>query len=102
MASINDVYNQLVTVNAALSSLNADVTAGTTATNAVNASVEQLDADLKGGFASTVDSFNTAVTALNSIWAIDYANAQLLYQLTQQANSMICALEHVPRTPAPY
>ena len=95
MASINDVYNQLVTVNATLSSLNADVTAGTTATNAVNASVEQLDADLKGGFASTVDLLNTAVTALNSIWAIDYANAQLLYQLTQQANTMICALEHI-------
>lgn len=95
MASINDVYNQLVTVNATLSSMNADVNAGTTATKHVQTSVDQLDTDLKAGFAATLGVLNSAATALNAIWTIEYNSAGYLYHLTQQADAMICALEHI-------
>lgn len=95
MATINDVYNQLVTVNATLSSINADVNAGTVATTAVKTEVQQLDTDLKDGFAATTAALASAVTALNAIWTIDYASAQLLSQLTQQTDTIICALEHI-------
>ena len=88
MASINDVYNQLVTVNAKLAQIGSDVTAGTTATNAVNTSVNQLDTDVKAGFSATVN-------ALNTIAQIDLESVKLLYHLTQQADTMICALEHI-------
>lgn len=88
MASINDVFNQLVTVNASLSAIGADVNAGTVATNGVKTAVNQLDTDLKAGFASTV-------AALNQIAAIEIEGVKLLYHLTQQADTMICALEHI-------
>jgi hypothetical protein len=95
MASINDVYNQLVTVNATLSAIGADVNAGTTATNGVKTAVNQLDTDVKAGFSASLAALNAAVTALDAIWTIDLASAKLLFHLTQQADTMICALEHI-------
>ena len=95
MASINDVYNQLVTVNATLSSIGADINAGTSATDAVKVSVNQLDNDLNTGFSSTVNALNSVVSALNTLATIDVEGVKLLYYLTQQTDTMICALEHV-------
>ena len=97
MASINDVFNQLVTVNATLSSIGANINAGTTATNAVKASVDQLDTDLKAGFSQTTNALNAAVSALNAIAAIDIEGVKLLWHLTQQTDTVICALEHISR-----
>jgi len=95
MASINDVYNQLVTVNATLSSVNSDVTAGTVATNGVKTSVDQLDTDLKAGFSQTVSVLNQVANTLAAVAAIELENAKLIYHLTQQADTMICSLEHI-------
>jgi hypothetical protein len=95
MASINDVFNQLVTVNATLSAIGADVNAGTTATNAVKASVDQLDTDLKAGFAQTASALNNAVALLGAIALIEVEEVKILFHLTQQADTMICSLEHI-------
>jgi hypothetical protein len=88
MPSINDVFNQLVACNANLSQIHADGVAETTATTQVKASVDQLDTDLKAGFSATVQ-------ALNIIAAIDIEAIKLLFHLTQQTDTMICALEHI-------
>jgi hypothetical protein len=88
MASINDVYNQLVTVNTSLSQINSSVIAGTNATNAVNASVNTLDGDVKAGF-------NATISALTVIAQIETAAVQVLFHLTQQADAMICALQQI-------
>ena len=95
MASINDVFNQLVTVNATLNTIGANISAGTAATNAVKGSVDQLDTDLKAGFSQTASALNTAVSLLNAIAAIDIEGVKLLWHLTQQTDTMICALEHI-------
>ena len=88
MASINDVYNQLVTVNVGLAAIGADVNAGTTATNNVKSSVDQLDTDLKTGFAQN----NQALIAIE---ALDVEAVKLLFHLSQQTDAMICALERI-------
>lgn len=88
MASINDVFNQLVAVNGKLDQLHTDSVTETAATNQVKARVDNLDNDVKAGFASTV-------AALNTIAAIQTAAAELLFHLTQQTDTMICALEHI-------
>jgi hypothetical protein len=88
MPSINDVYNQLVTENATLGQIHADILAETNETTQVKASVDQLDSDLKAGFDATTK-------ALTTIALIDVEAVKLLYHLTQQADSMICALEHI-------
>src|SRR5712664_4976233 len=95
MASINDVFNQLVTVNATLSAIGTGINAGTTATNSVKASVDQLDTDLKAGCFQTTNALNAAVGALNSIAAIDVEGVKLLCHITRQTDTMICALEHI-------
>jgi hypothetical protein len=88
MASINDVYNQLVAVNGSLGQIQIDTVAGTTATNAVKASVDTLDGDVKAGFTA-------ALNGLNVIAQINVETVKLLFHLTQQADTMICALEHI-------
>jgi hypothetical protein len=95
MASINDLYNQLVTVNGAISQVYINTSDEVTATSAlntsvgqVNTSVGQLDTDVRAGFAATV-------SALNTIKLIDVELAKLLFHLTQQADTMICALEKI-------
>jgi hypothetical protein len=88
MPSINDVFNQLVAVNATLGQIHADGIAETNATTQVKASVDNLDNDVKAGFAATVQ-------ALNTIALIDIEAVKLLFHLTQQTDTMICALEHI-------
>jgi hypothetical protein len=86
MASIDEVFDQLKNVNSNLvqifneqSQVKAAVDAGTSATiavrDAVNAANERLDVLIAGQV---------------------YTN-QALFHLTQQADTMICALEHISR-----
>ena len=90
MASINDVFNELQAVNNTLGQIHADGIAETNATNQVKASVDTVDADVKAGFAATVNGLNT-------IAKIDIEAVKLLFHLTQQADTMICALEHISK-----
>jgi len=90
MASINDVFNQLVAVNGKLDQLHNDSVAEVNATTQVKTSVDTLDNDVKAGFAQTL-------AALNTIAAIETAAAQFLFHLTQQADTMICVLEHISK-----
>jgi hypothetical protein len=90
MASINDVFNQLVAVNGKLDQLHTDSVAGTNATNQVRTAVDTLDNDVKAGFAATV-------AALNTLAAIETAAVKLLFHLTQQADAIICNLEHISK-----
>ena len=90
MPSINDVYNQLIAVNGTLGQIHADGIAETGATMQVKTSVDHLDNDVKAGFAATVN-------ALNTIAKIDIEAVKLLFHLTQQADTMICALEHISK-----
>jgi hypothetical protein len=90
MASINDVFNQLVAVNGTLGQIQVATVAETNATTQVKASVDTLDADVKAGFAAMVN-------ALNTIAQIDIETVKLLFHLTQQADTMICALEHISK-----
>lgn len=88
MASINDVFNELQAVNGNLGLIHADGIAQTNASNTINNSVNVLDGDVKAGFAATVN-------ALQVIATIDIAAVKLLFHLTQQTDTMICALEHM-------
>jgi ABC-type transporter Mla MlaB component len=90
MANINDLYNQLVAANGKLDTLNVDINNGTAASNQVRVSVDKLDTDLKAGFAATLN-------ALTVLAQIDTAAVQLLFHLTQQADTMICELEHISK-----
>jgi hypothetical protein len=90
MPSINDVFNQLLAVNTKLDQIHADGIAETNATNQVKASVNTLDGDVKAGFAATIH-------ALNTIAQIEIVAVNLLFHLTQQADTMICALEHISK-----
>ena len=90
MASINDVYNQLVAVNGNLGQIHADGIAETNAIGQVKASVDNLDSDTKAGFAATLN-------ALHTIALVDIEAVKLLYHLTQQADAMICELQNISR-----
>jgi hypothetical protein len=90
MASINDVFNELQQVNSNLGLIHADGIAQTNATTQVKTSVDTLDGDVKAGFAATV-------IGLQIIAKIDIEAVKLLFHLTQQADSMICALEHISK-----
>src|SRR5260221_3012151 len=88
MASINDVFNHLITVNTSLGQIHADGIAETNATTQVKGRVDNLDNDVRAGFAATVN-------ALNTIALIDVEAVKLLFLLTPQAATMICSLEHI-------
>jgi hypothetical protein len=88
MSSINDVVSRLDTANTTLGQIHADVLAETNATDQVKASVDHLDVDLTNGF-------NETTNELSIITQIDTAAVKLLFHLTQQADAMICALEHI-------
>ncbi len=90
MASVNDVYNQLVTANGTLTQLHGDLVAETNATDQVKASVDQLDTDVKNGFATLSNELKTLAN-------LEIEEVQLLFHLTQQADAMICELEHISR-----
>ena len=83
MAGINDLFNQLVAANGKLDQLHTDEVNEITATNQVKASVDTLDGDVKN-----LD---------NDVKTIGAAEIQLLFHLTQQADTMICALEHISK-----
>ena len=88
MPSLADVYNQLVTANGTLDMIHADMLAEQTATEQVNSNVEQLDTDLKSGFQATE-------TGLATLAQIDTQAVGLLFHLTQQNDTIICALEKI-------
>ncbi len=90
MASINDVFNELQTVNNTLTLLHTDNVAELNAVNQVNTSIGTLTTDVNAGFAHTL-------TALTVLAQIEEAMAKLLFHLTQQTDAMICALEHISR-----
>lgn len=90
MASINDVFNELQAVNTTLGQIHADGVAEINATNQVQASVDTLDADVKAGFAATVN-------ALNTIAQINIEAVKLIFHQTQQSDTMICALEQISK-----
>lgn len=79
--TVADVFNQLVLVNGKLDQIDTN-TFGQA--NAIN----NLDSDVNKGFKATVD-------ALKTIAQIDIEAVKLLFHLTQQADTMICALEHI-------
>jgi hypothetical protein len=90
MPSISDVYNQLQAISGKLDQIHADGVAEITATQQVKTSVDTLDGDVKAGFAATVHG-------LQVIAQIEIAAVQLLFHLTQQTDTMICALEHISK-----
>ncbi len=90
MASVDDVYNQLVTVNATLGQIHADGIAEVNATNQVQTGVNTLDGDVKAGFAATLN-------ALNTIAQIDVEAVKLLFYQTQQNDTIICILEQISK-----
>jgi hypothetical protein len=90
MASINDVNNAINKVNTSINKVLTSVNNEITSTNNVTTSVNTLDADVKSGFAETV-------AGLNTLAQIGVVEAQLLFHLTQQADTMICALNQISR-----
>jgi hypothetical protein len=88
MASINDVFNELQTINNTLNQLHADALAEIGAINTVNTSVNTLNATTHAGFGATLN-------AMNVLAQIEIATAKMVFHLTQQADTMICALEHI-------
>jgi hypothetical protein len=81
--TVGDVFNQLVLVNGKLDQIDTN-TFGQA--NAVN----NLDGDVNKGFKATVDM-------LEIIALIDIEAVKLLFHLTQQTDTMICALEHISK-----
>ena len=79
--TVADVFNQLVLVNGKLDNID-------TNTFGQAAALNTLDADVNKGFKATVD-------ALTAIAQINVATVELLFHLTEQADTMICALEHI-------
>jgi len=79
--TVADVFDQLVLVNGKLDQIDLSTTGEA---NAIN----KLDGDANKGFKATVD-------ALNTLAQIDVETVKLLFHLTQQADTMICALEHI-------
>lgn len=90
MASINDVFNELQAVNGNLGVIHGDGIAQTNATNTVDNSVNKLDGDVQSGFAATIN-------ALHVIATIDVEVAKLVFHLTEQADTMICALDKISK-----
>lgn len=97
MTSISDVFDQLVNANNTLGQLHGDMQAEITATKDVNTSVkavktsvDKLDDDVNNGFATTIN-------ALGTLAQIEAETAKLVFHLTQQADAMICALEHISK-----
>jgi hypothetical protein len=81
--TVADVFDQLVLVNGKLDQINLSTTGEA---NAIN----KLDGDVNKGFKATVD-------ALKTIAQIDIEAVKLLFHLTQQGDTMICALEHISK-----
>jgi hypothetical protein len=81
--TVADVYDQLRFANGKLDQINVSTTGQANA-------ISHLNGDLNKGFKATVD-------ALNRIAQIDTVAVEFLFHLTQQADTMICALEHISK-----
>lgn len=79
--TVTDVFNQLVLANGKLDQIDTNTFGQTAALNSINGAVNQ-------GFHDTDNSLKTI--ALINIEAV-----KLLFHLTQQADTMICALEKI-------
>jgi hypothetical protein len=95
VANINDLYNQLTAANGTLDLIKTAVNNGTAATNHVKTSVDTVDTDVKTLDTDVNAGFAATVNALTVLAQIDTAAVQLLFHLTQQADSMICALQQI-------
>jgi len=81
--TVGDVFNQLVLVNGKLDNIDTN-TFGQA--NAINI----LDADVNKGFKATVD-------ILKTVAQVEVETLKLIFHLTQQTDTMICALEHIAK-----
>lgn len=81
--TVGDVFNQLVLVNGKLDNIDTNTFGNANALNI-------LDADVNKGFKATVDM-------LKIVAQIEIEAVKLLFHLTQQADTMICALEHISK-----
>lgn len=88
MPSISDVFNQLVEANGTLTELHADVQAGTTATEQVKTSVDQVNTTDQNGF-TTLDN------DLNELRAGQQTTNLLLEHISQQEDTIICILDKI-------
>lgn len=77
--TVTDVFNQLVLVNGKLDQIEVNTSMITT-----------LSASINSGF-------NDTVNALNVLTQVNVEAVKLLYHQTQQADTMICALEHISK-----
>lgn len=81
--TVADVFNQLVLVNGKLDQID-------TNTFGQAAAINNLDGDANKGFKATVD-------ALKTLALLDIETIKLIFHLTQQTDTMICALEHISK-----
>jgi hypothetical protein len=81
--TVADVFNQLVLVNGKLDQID-------TNTFGQAAAINNLDGDVNKGFKATVD-------ALKTLALLDIEAIKLIFHLTQQTDTMICALEHISK-----
>lgn len=86
--TVSDVFNQLVLANGKLDQINIATLGQANALNQLDGDIKKLDGDVNKGFQTTVDT-------LKIIAQIDIEAVKLLFHLTQQADTMICALEHI-------
>jgi hypothetical protein len=90
MTLVQDVFDQLVAVNANLAILHDDIVAEVSATQAVQQAVTQVDVTLVSGFTVVVQGM--AVLA-----QLEKQEIQLLAHLSHQSDTEICELEHISR-----
>jgi outer membrane murein-binding lipoprotein Lpp len=77
--TVTDVFNQLVLVNGKLDQVEVNTSMITTLNASINA------------------GFNDTVNALNVLTQVNIEAVKLLYHQTQQADTMICALEQISK-----
>ena len=88
MPSINDFYGQVVAMNATLVQLDTDLATETAATHSVQASVDAVNTTLNAQLAT----LEGLVAALARISAYE---AEALFHLSQQNETVICLLEKI-------
>lgn len=90
MVSINDVFSELQAVNTNLQQLHNDVVAGTAATNAVRASVDQVNGTLVAGFTVMTQGFQVLAN-------LEHLTNVILFHIAQQEDTIICDLEKISK-----
>ncbi|MBW2095841.1 MAG: hypothetical protein JRI80_13220 [Deltaproteobacteria bacterium] len=81
--TVTDVFNQLVLANGKLDQIDTNTFGQTAALNTLNGAVNS--------------GFNNTVNALNIVAQINIEAVKLLFHLTKQTDTMICALEHISK-----